>query len=167
MITRFLVIVPAGACLALATRSTRDNARMEGRAPDLRERLAAIGAFRAELESPGFDAGRWHASHPTVDDPDVWTMPWFELSDRAEAFVAALAGIMISDFDWPSWMGMPEGQALSSDHAAVAAADPTQLAKLATAVIRSDRFNEGAIASCFESGLMTAIAERAEALARE
>jgi hypothetical protein len=134
--------------------------------PVVRERLLAIGVFRAELESPTFDAGRWHASEPTADDPDVWTMPWFELSDRAAAFVAALAGIMISGFDWPSWMGTPEGQALSSDHVAVAAADPTQLSKLATAVIRSDRFNEGSIANCFETGLMTAIARRAEALAR-
>lgn len=135
--------------------------------PDVRERLRAIGAFRAELETPGFDAGRWHPSEPMIDDPDVRTMPWFELSDRGAAFVAALAGIMISGFDWPSWMGTPEGQALSSDHAVVAAADPTQLSKLATAVIRSDRFNEGAIANCFDSGLMAAIARRAEALARD
>lgn len=135
--------------------------------PDVRERLRAIGAFRAELETPGFDAGRWHPSEPMIDDPNVRTMPWFELSDRGAAFVAALAGIMISGFDWPSWMGTPEGQALSSDHVAIAAADPTQLSKLATAVIRSDRFNEGSIAICFDSGLMTAIARRAEVLVRE
>lgn len=129
------------------------------------DRLRAIGLFRVELESPGFDAGRWHPSERRGDDPGVWTMPWYELSSRAEAFVAALAGIMIVGFDWPTWAGTPEAQALHDDRNVLAAATPDQLARLATALIRQDRFNEGALGASFESGLMAAVARRADELA--
>jgi hypothetical protein len=40
-----------------------------------------------------------------------------------------------------------------------------QLAKLLTALIRENRFNEGALGDSFESGIMTAIARRAKELA--
>ncbi len=136
--------------------------------PIPRDRLRAIGAFVEELEAPGFDAGHWHASEldHRDGDTDVWTMPWFELSDRAAAFVTALAGIMVV-FDWPTWARTDEGQTLHDDRGALAAATPDQLARLVTGVVREDRFNEGALGDSFESGLMLAIARRAAALAQE
>lgn len=130
---------------------------------DLRDRLTTIGAFAEELERAGFEAGRWHPSEPTADDPNVWTMPWYELSDRALAFVTALGGI-IEPFGWMAWVATEEGQALYHDRQALAAATPDQLSKLATAIIRSDRFSEGALGEAFDSGVMAAIARRAAVL---
>ncbi len=70
-------------------------------------------------------------------------------------------------FDWPTWARTPEAQALHDDRPTLAAATPGQLKKLVTAVVREDRFNEGALGGSFESGLMAAIARRAAALADE
>src|SRR6478735_2258649 len=93
---------------------------------DRGERLQAIGAFADELEAPDFEAGQWHPSAPTRDDPTVWTMPWYELSPRATAFVRALAGIMIT-FDWPTWAATDSAKALYRDRAALADATPDEL----------------------------------------
>ena len=41
----------------------------------------------------------------------------------------------------------------------------SEVAMLLTALIREDRFNEGALGDSFESGIMTAIARRAKELA--
>ena len=130
----------------------------------MRGRLRAIGAFADELETPAFAAGRWHPMEPTREDPAVSTMPWYELSDRAEAFTRALGGI-IEPFDWPTWLPTPEAQALYRDRAVLAAATPEQLSRLATAIVRSDRFNEGALGEAFDAGVMAAIARRAAVLA--
>ena len=129
---------------------------------DQRERLRAIGAFRAELESPHFVAGAWHRSERRGT---AWTMPWYELSPRAAAFVGVLSGIMLRGFDWPAWTQTPEAKAIHGDRSVLAGASPDDLARLATALIREDRFNEGALGDDFASGLMAAIARRAETLA--
>jgi uncharacterized protein DUF6508 len=136
--------------------------------PIMRDRLRAIGAFVDELEAPTFDAGHWHPSEiiRRDGDTDIWSMPWYELSDRASAFVSALAGIIVV-FDWPTWARTDEAQTLHDDRQALAAASLDQLAQVATAVVREDRFNEGALGDSFDSGLMAAIARRAAALASQ
>ncbi len=136
--------------------------------PPLRDRLRAIGAFVEELEAPGFDAGHWHPSEifRREGDTEVWSMPWYELSDRATAFVRSLAGIMVT-FDWPTWARTDEAQILLRDRDALAEATPDQLAKFVTVVVREDRFSEGALGDSFESGLMAAIARRAAVLAEK
>lgn len=133
---------------------------------DLGARLRAIGAFVGELETPEFVAGAWHPSERrrNGDDKDVWTLPWFELSERGLAFVRALGGIM-ETFDWPTWAATPAAQALYHDREALASASIEDLRRIATAVLRSDRFNEGQLSDAFDSGLMAAIARRAAALA--
>jgi hypothetical protein len=68
--------------------------------PDLAKRLRAVAAFQAELEDPAFTSGRWHDSER---QGDAMTMPWFELSPRALAFVAALGGLLMPGFAWPEW----------------------------------------------------------------
>jgi hypothetical protein len=65
----------------------------------------------------------------------------------------------------PSWANTPEAIALHGDRAVLARATPDQLAMLLTALIREDRFNQGALGDSFESGIMTAIARRAKELA--
>ena len=117
------------------------------------------------VEAPDFEAGQWHDSERRADG--VWTMPWYELSPAAEAFLRAVgeAGMMLTGFDWPSWAQTPEAKRLHGDRATLAKATPDELAMLLTALIREDRFNEGALGDSFESGIMTAIARRAKELA--
>jgi hypothetical protein len=94
-------------------------------------------------------------------------MPWYELSPAAEAFLRAVgeAGMMLTGFNWPSWAQTPEAKTLHGDRDALAHATPDELAMLLTALIREDRFNEGALGDSFESGIMAAIARRAKDLA--
>lgn len=133
---------------------------------DLRSRLDALAAFTGELESPEFEAGRWHPMEPSAQDAAVLTMPWYELSDRAGAFVRAIgANGWIEPFDWMAWAETPEGKALREDRAALANATPDQLKRLLTTLVRADRFNEGTLGWAFESGLMAAITRRAATLA--
>jgi hypothetical protein len=47
----------------------------------------------------------------------------------------------------------------------LAGATPDQLSRLATALLRQDRFSEGSLGADFASGLMAAIARRAAVLA--
>lgn len=74
---------------------------------------------------------------------------------------------MIDGFDWRTWLAGPAGARLRDDRAALAEATPEDLARLLTAIVRSDRFVEGSIAGAFESGLLTAIARRAARLIAE
>ena len=117
------------------------------------------------LEASDFVAGTWHDSERQPDG--AWTMPWYELSAAAEAYIRAVgeSGMMLAGFDWPSCAKTPEAIALHGDRAVLAEATPEQLAMLLTALIREDRFNEGALGDSFESGIMTAIALRAAELA--
>ena len=63
--------------------------------------------------------------------------------------------------------GAHEEQIRQNHPDVLAAATPDQRGKLLTAVIREDRFNEGALGDSFESGFIAAIARRAKALAEE
>jgi hypothetical protein len=132
---------------------------------DLRKRLLILADTIPILEAPDFSPGQWHKSEKREDN--VWTMPWYELSPSAEAVVRVVgeAGLLQADFDWPAWAKTPEAQALHGDPAALATATPDQLGKLLTALIREDRFNEGALGGSFESGIFGSIAKRAKALA--
>jgi len=136
---------------------------------DLPARLEAIAAFADELETPGFDAGHWHRSERTATpDGDVWTMPWFELSERADAFIRTAAGSgWVQPFDWMAWVETDEGKSLRDDREALSRSTADQLQRLLTAVIRADRFSEGSLEWAFDSGLMAAIARRARTLAIE
>lgn len=133
---------------------------------DLRSRLEALATFVDELEAPDFDAGHWHPIAASRADPDVSTMPWFELSDRANAFLDAVRGNgWVEPFDWMAWAQTAEGKALREDREALDTASAEDLKRLLTTLIRADRFSEGTIAWAFESGLMAAISQRAGTLA--
>lgn len=132
----------------------------------LRDRLQAIAAFADELEAPDFDAGRWHDSEVRqTPDGEVRTMPWFEPSERADAFIRTAVGNgWVRPFDWMAWVETDEAQALRDDRQALAAATPDDLQHLLTAIIRAERFSDGSIEWAFRSGLMAAIARRARTL---
>jgi hypothetical protein len=132
--------------------------------PEHHYRIEILARALPIVEAPDFEAGQWHDSERQADG--VWTMPWYELSPAAEAFLRAVgeAGMMLTGFDWPSWAQTPEAKTLHGDRDALAHATPDELAMLLTALIREDRFNEGALGDSFQSGIMTAIARRAKDL---
>ena len=132
--------------------------------PELRTGLRIIAETLPMLESPGFTPGVWHDSWTRPDG--VIVMPWFESSPQAEEFRAAVgrSGLLQTGFAWPDWAGTPEAIALRTDREALERATPDQLGRLLTMLIREDRFNEGAMAESFGSGLIAAIARRAAIL---
>ena len=132
----------------------------------LRDRLEALAAFADELEAPDFDPGHWHDSEVRrTHDGEVHTMPWFEPSQRADAFMRTAGGNgWVQPFDWMAWVETAEAKALRDDRQALAAATPDDLQHLLTAIIRAERFSDGSLEWAFQSGLMAAIAHRARTL---
>lgn len=130
---------------------------------DLADRLRPLAGLVPILESPDADFGHWDLPPPRDGRQ---SLGWFEFGPAGEAFRAAVGegGWIVYGFDWGTWLQTPEGQALRDDRTAVAGATPDQLARLLTAIIRSDRFVEGSIAGAYESGLLLAIARRAAAM---
>ena len=128
---------------------------------------ATLARFLPLLEAPGFTAGHME---PVTESavPGLWLFPHAVLDRVAGELVqAAYAdGWVMMGFDWVTWSATPEAAALRDDEAALARASRQRLAKLLTAIIRQDRFVEGALLDAFESGLMLRILRRAAALAK-
>ncbi len=128
---------------------------------DLAERLLPLADLVPTLEAPDADFGQWEGG--STDTDGVLQMPWFAFGPTGDAFIAAVGrgGWIIAGFDWMTWLQTDEGQALRDRPGVVETATPDQLARLLTAIVRSDRFVEGSIVGAFESGLLTRIAKRA------
>jgi hypothetical protein len=125
------------------------------------ETLRRLASFRPIFDQ-GFDFGHWEPSRRTEDG--AYTLPYFVPSANAEEFLRACPVLV---FGWPAWLETDEGRRLRDDRSAIADATPEQLFKLLTAVIRSERFGEGNIVGAYESGLLTAVVRRADALVSE
>jgi hypothetical protein len=130
---------------------------------DLTGRLRALADVLPMLEAPDADFGHWELPPPR---DGVHSLGWFEFGPTAEAWRAAVAqgDWIVGGFDWQRWLTGDEGRSLHDDPAAIASATPDQLARLLTAIVRSDRFVEGSIAGAFESGVLAGISRRASAL---
>ena len=130
----------------------------------LRDRLAGLAAFLPVFLAPGFEFGRWGGGEKT--DSGAIQMPYYVLSDEAEAFVRVAydLGWVLAGFDWPAWKETPEAISLLDDPESLRNASPEQLAQLLTVCIRQDRFVEGGLAAAFQSGLLTAIVARAKSV---
>jgi hypothetical protein len=127
------------------------------------DRLRTLAALGPILEAPDADFGHWET--PPVRD-GVGSLGWYAFGTTAEAWRAAVAagGWIRTGFDWPAWMATDEGRALRDDAGAVEEATAQQLARLITAIVRSDRFTEGSLAGAFETGLLARISRRAATL---
>lgn len=68
------------------------------------------------------------------------------------------------DFDWPKWIRTAEARKLANDSKAMEQATTEQLAHLLTAIIRQDRFVDGAIMDAFKSGLLQRVLKRIRTL---
>jgi hypothetical protein len=126
--------------------------------------LRCLADWLPVLEAPGFVAGRWRGGE--ADAEGVIHMPWFEYDERIAGWPGGCEGrsLIVMGFDWMTWLGTPEGQALSADPAAIERASSADLARLVTAIVRGDRFSEGNLAGAIERGFVAAICHRAVAL---
>lgn len=123
-----------------------------------RQRLVVLASFASEFASSTFRLGG------APEDGSIHE----ELSAGALAFVEAITDAgWVTPFDWAAWAQTEEGQRLFRDPAQIATATAGQLGKVLTCLIRGERFSAGALSAAFESGLLLAIAERAEALLQE
>ena len=108
--------------------------------------------------------GQW-AGGERLPDGSI-QMPWYELSPEPAQFVDDVRGAgWVTPFDWPAWLSSPDGERLVRDPQAVADASPDDLGRLLTALVRQERFGDGTLAAANDSGLLAAIARRAEILA--
>lgn len=128
-------------------------------------RLADLGPI---FRDPATLFGTWQGATGKGTDLEPFTSPWFKTSAVGDRFFQTLydAGWILPDFDWPQWIQGPEGQRLWADREAIGSADEEQLAKLLTALVRSDRFSEGTLAKAYNDKVLLSIVERAENLLR-
>ena len=89
------------------------------------------------------------------------SMPYSEPAEVITKFLSIVHAIpIIIAFDWPSW---DEGREMASDKIFdFDTVDPVEKCKLISAIIRNDRFCEGALASAFESGLILKVLKSIE-----
>jgi len=116
-------------------------------------RLKQLAAFAPAFRDPATVFGKWHGATGKGTPAEPMTMPWFEMSDVAARFCG-----VVNDFIFR------EGRQLTTNLNAIGAADGVQLAKLALALVRQDRFVEGALAKAYEDKVLLAIVERADVL---
>ncbi len=126
------------------------------------EGLAAIAAFAARLDGP---TGEWRGGDQVGDN--TFSMPWFDASPVVEAFVhAAYEHGLVIPFDWSNWMADGGDRLVFGPPDALADLDLADVQRVATAIIRGDRFSEGALAAAFDDGRMPALIRRIAQIAR-
>ena len=133
---------------------------------DERSRLEALAAFAERLRDKEASFGSMvGADHPGTTDQPV-QIPFWKSSELADAFVKMTydTNWVLGDFDWPKWLDSEEANSLLNDQLVIARANPDQLHKLMTALIRSDRFCEGSVLQAFTDGILQAVAFRAAVL---
>ena len=87
------------------------------------------------------------------------------LGEEAEEFYKVVYDYgWVRAFDWSTWGRSEDGQRLLNDPDALAQANEDDLAKVITVCIRADRFSEGYLAGCYESGLLGRVVARTDVL---
>ncbi len=120
--------------------------------------FAAAEGFLADSER-----ARWRGGEParTADvggrERPVFTMPWVDYSPSVRDVVDLLDAVRaVHPFDWPAWAGRDRYRSPG----AIRSGPPADAARMATVIIRSDRFCEGSIAAAIADGTLAAIVER-------
>lgn len=128
----------------------------------LRQRLEALAHFRRIFGRDGF---MFAEAIPAENNGGIITMGWTSLGDEAQEFYKAVYDYgWVRDFDWSTWGQSEEGQRLLTAPEALARTNEDDLAKVITVCIRADLFSEGYLAHCYESGLLSRVVARADAL---
>ena len=127
-----------------------------------RDKLSAIARFASVFAKPGF---RFATRREAAEGPGERAVPRFHLSEDAYSFIeAATSSEWVELPDWRTWSFSEEAQDLNRNPTLIARASEDLLGKLLTVHIRNDRFHEGALNAAFESGVLTAIVQRAGVL---
>jgi hypothetical protein len=126
--------------------------------------LEALAEFLTAIEAPDFSGGEMVA--PPAKN-GVLQMPYAKYAAVVSRFHKAAYenGWVLRDFDWMEWAKSKEAHMLRGDKGAVEHASASQLMKLLTVCIRSERFCEGALLDAFEAGLVLRVVRRAQVLA--
>jgi hypothetical protein len=131
-----------------------------------RDQLLALARFQPIFSAPDFRFTLLEQA--SSDGAHVSGGRAGSLSPGALAFIeCAYESGWVKPFDWPDWLQTPEAQNLANNPEAIAAATHDQLTKVLTVLVRQDRFDQGALQSAYESGLLAAIVQRAQALLDE
>lgn len=106
--------------------------------------------------------GTWEGGKQT---DGTFQMPYVIYDQKVIEFRTLLyeSGFMVV-FDWGSW---DEGREIASDPARVSDVDLLTLRMLMTAIVRNDRFCEGAFLGAIQGGLIAAILKQLEVLTKE
>lgn len=125
------------------------------------EGLSTLAAFADRLDEPW---GEWKGGD-TLDE-DAISLPWFDPGPLVQDFVAAAYdhGLVVS-FDWPDWMATGGRDLVFAAPDAMETFTLADVQRVATAIIRGDRVNEGALAEAFGDGRMPALIRRLAVLA--
>jgi len=131
------------------------------------ERLRAVVAFLQVVEADDFSPGEMVFPPDTPDG--VSRFPYASESEPVRAFFQMLhEQNWVVPFEWSVWVSSEEAKELfSEDGHELSNATAEQLSKMLTTCVRRDRFSEGSLLADFESGLMTRIIRRADALLRD
>ena len=128
--------------------------------------LQRLAAFAPILRDPNTVFGTWHPNSGTGTHADPWNSAGTNSASPVGDFYQ-----LIADADWASlvrnwsdWIESPDGQLLADNRDALTTASYDQLARLLGALIRRQRWDEETWKSAYESGLLLAVAERAETI---
>jgi len=96
--------------------------------------------------------------------PGLYTLPYWDHVPVISKFIDLAYHLrIVIDFDWPNW---DKGRELASpDNTELDSIDLLTACMLFTALIRNDRFCDGALVTSFESGLILRILNRIKELA--
>lgn len=124
--------------------------------------LRELASFVPTLAKPSFRFATWHMLPLTEA---IGCPPYCVHSEDAKIFIKDATAIGSSlSFDCTEWLNTEEAQQLCEEPGRIAAANYDQLIKLLTSHILNDRVNPGALYAAFESGILTEIVQRAQAL---
>ena len=106
--------------------------------------------------------GQWEVGR---SDDGVFQMPHVAYDEKVNTFRRLLydSNFMVV-FDWGSW---DEGRELTKHRDQIAQADLLPLRMLMTAIVRNDRFCEGAFLSAIEDGLVANMLQRLKVIIGE
>lgn len=103
--------------------------------------------------------GKWSGGEKDKDG--VFSMPYMDLNKTVDEFLKLVYNIpIIISYDWSSW---DEGRRIAGDaYFDFDTIDIPEKCKIITAIVRNDRYCEGALVSAFESGLILKILKSVE-----
>ncbi len=115
-----------------------------------KENLEALRTINARIQDYVGEWGKLHDNERT--ESGVLIMPWVEQYPLIQDFASFMyENNLMVKFSWTEWQEGREWYALDDDSKYDKLDTETAL-KLLTAVIRNDRFNDGALVRAFESG---------------